>query len=132
MGKRDLCSGTRPRSKAGRRRPGAAGPAALCLANRWQMRKKAVAHNPEFRLLGILIESNVQRWDYAVRLLGDLEIDNSALKTDGHRMSAIVRFQLAEDIRNVTLDSLLSNGQSGANLLIGVPAGNQPKDFDFP
>jgi hypothetical protein len=62
IGKRGCCSGIRRPNKAGRRQPEASESATPCPANRWQMRKKAVAHYPAFRLQGILMIRNVRKW----------------------------------------------------------------------
>jgi hypothetical protein len=57
IGKRNSCSDIGWHSKADRRRPEAAGSVTLRQANRWRMRKKAVAHNPASRLQEIPIRS---------------------------------------------------------------------------
>ena len=57
IGNWDCRSGIRQRNKAGRRRPAAAESTTLGPASLWQMRKKAVAHNPAFRLHGIPVDS---------------------------------------------------------------------------
>jgi hypothetical protein len=54
---RDSCSDIRQRNKAGRPRREAAGSPTLPRATRWQMRRKAFAHNPAFRLHGFPIDS---------------------------------------------------------------------------
>src|SRR5205814_7081090 len=62
---------------------------------------------------------------------GLLQLDNSALKTDCDCMRTVAGAELGKYVCHVSLDGRFSDRKLIRNLLIGVPAGYQPKDFDF-
>ena len=60
-----------------------------------------------------------------------LQFDNSSLQPDRHRMRAVVRPQLREDIRHVSLDGVLGEIELRCDLLVGVARGDQPQDLNL-
>ena len=64
-------------------------------------------------------------------LSGDLQVDDSALETDGNRVRAIIRCQLLEDVGDVAFHRILSDGKLRGDVFIGVAGGNQPENVQF-
>ena len=63
---------------------------------------------------------------------GGLEVDDSAFQPDGNGVGAIVGIQFRENIFDVTFHGFFRDGELGGYLFVGIPARNQPRNFNFP
>src|SRR5208283_2884752 len=61
-----------------------------------------------------------------------LQFDNSPVQPDRYGMCAVVRPQLREDIRHVSLDGVLGELELRCDLLVRVARGDQPENLNLP
>ncbi len=62
----------------------------------------------------------------------DLQFDDSALQPYRDGMRPVVSAKLGEYIRDMALDSLLSNGKLVGDLFVRIPGRDQPQHIDLP
>jgi hypothetical protein len=83
-------------------------------------------------------DSRLQRKKFATQLerlklgtryptFGGSQFDDSSLQTYGDGMSAVVRAELGEYIRDVALHCVLGDGKLRGDLFVRVPARDQPE-----
>ena len=61
----------------------------------------------------------------------ELQVDNSALQRQGHRVGAVVGAELGQNIRHVTFDRGFADRELTGDSLVGITRGNQPQDLEF-
>jgi len=64
------------------------------------------------------------KWGSGTPTFVGLQFDYASLQPDRHRMRAVVRPQLREDIRHVPFDGVLGEAELRCDLLIRVPRGD--------